>query len=236
MNQVSKVSNGIQVAEFAHLTGKFATWYDEYPAPKEDRFWTAINTKVSDLTSKLVVAINKSKVISRLPEADARRDAALTAIFSALEGYSRLPIAEKSQAAAALPLVADKYRGIARLDLASESAQIESFLTDLQSDEAKAALKALDGVSSIVTELREAEDNFKAEEKTLTVGKTEGGESATEVRKTLLAVVNDELVPHLNVAVRLDSATYEEVAKKISHEINEANSKVLQRGKKTLSK
>lgn len=232
MNQIAKVNNGIQVAEFAHLTEKVGKWVEEYPKAKEDRFWEAISAKNAAKTEKLVVAINKTKTVSGLSDADAVRDGVISSLFSALEGYKKLPIAAKAKSAAAVLSVADKYRGIARLDLASESTQIKSLLTDLSAEAIASEIKNLDGVAEIVESLKEAEASFEEAEKSLTIGKTEGGDTASAVRKELLSVINDELVPYLNVAVRLDEETYGELAKKIAHEISEANSKVVLRAKK----
>ena len=154
-------------------------------------------------------------------------------MYAAIDGYKKLPIQKKAEAAKKVSPCLDKYRGISRLDFATESTQIASLLEDLAMSEIAEALGELDGVGEIVEALKEAEKNFLAEEKALTIGKTEGGKTASELRKQLLSTVNDKLIPYLNVAVLIDEAVYGEIVKKVSLEVNEANSKIAQRAKKT---
>ena len=233
MNEISKVKGSIQIGEFAHLTQNFSVWYNEYPEAQKDRFWKSINEELEEKTAKLVTVFKKDKTVSGLQAADALRDEKISALYAAIDGYKKLPIQKKAEAAKKVSPCLDKYRGISRLDFATESTQIASLLEDLAMSEIAEALGELDGVGEIVEALKEAEKNFLAEEKALTIGKTEGGKTASELRKQLLSTVNDKLIPYLNVAVLIDEAVYGEIVKKVSLEVNEANSKIAQRAKKT---
>ena len=233
MNEISKVKGSIQIGEFAHLAQNFSVWYNEYPEAQKDRFWKSINEELSERTSRLVTAFKKDKTVSGLQNSDAVRDEQLSALFASVDGYKKLPIQKKADAAKLICSILEKYRGITRFDFATESTQIASLLEDLSAPEITAALKELDGVGEIVESLRAAEDNFLAEEKALTIGKTEGGQTASELRKQLLSTVNDKFIPYLNVAILLDETLYGDIVRKVSLEVNEVNSKIAQRAKKT---
>ena len=110
------------------------------------------------------------------------------------------------------------------MSIANESGQVKSLLEDLEAEKANIAL--LDDVADIVADLRVAESAVLAELNKIDSDKVAAGESASEIKKQLVAIMNDELVPYLNVAKILKSDVYGDFADNVAASITRANATV----------
>ena len=121
----------------------------------------------------------------------------------------------------------------ATANLATESTLIDSFRKDLSAEGMRGHIEALPGMEETLAALWEAEDAFKAQNlrNTQTAVATAGQKSATELRKEILALINDKIVPYLSIMQQVSAAALGTFAQEMEKEISRANASVAARKK-----
>lgn len=196
---------------------------------ENDSFLSVAFKELESLSARLTTAIKKDVANSRLDECDGARDEAVRNLGTLIQGYAVIPVPEKNEAAKRLDATFSKYgKKIVNESYASESSLIESLLEDLGAF--KSEMKILEGVETLVERLRHAQDEFNAANDAYTVAKSEKGENATEIKKALVAFINERLVPYLG-AVRL-AEPYAKFASQVETEIKRVNNAADRRSKK----
>lgn len=125
----------------------------------------------------------------------------------------------------------NKYRGITAETYANESSLIESMLEDFSSAALFASVQVLEGVSSLIDNLRAAQTEFNKANDKFTAANAQRGESATAIKKTLLSAINDRFVPYITAMSISHAAVYGDFAAKTDAEIEKINAAVAKRGK-----
>lgn len=229
---MNRVISKIRITELDSLSDTLVRLYKDNAPLAEDAFLKSTMAELETLSAQITTAIKSDKVRSRLDEADSGRDEAVKNLGRALDGYAALPIAGKKAAAERLLETFAKYgKDIAAANYSSESSLIESLLEDFGTADAKAAAVELDGISEILSDIRSAEDAFKKANDEFTAAKSEKGESASSFKKTIVALINDKLVPYLTAMAIANSAVYSSFASKTELEITRQNSIIAKRGK-----
>ena len=231
---MNKVKTAIRVAELDTLSDVLVRLYKDSSvaenALSKDANLSLIMAEVEKLSAEITTAIKSERVSSTLDEADIARDEIIRNIGDALTGYAAIPVAAKKVAAQNLLAVFNKYgRQITQKNFAEESSLIESLLEDFSADFLKTDVAALDGVGELVSELRTAQDSFNKANDDFTNASVGRGESATSVKKSLIPVLNDKLVPYLSAVAPL--ADYKDFTSKCEAEITKANATVSGRAK-----
>ena len=231
---MNKVKTAIRVAELDTLSDVLVRLYKDSCAAEnavsKDANLSLIMADVERLSAEITTAIKSDRVSSTLDEADIARDEIIRNIGDALTGYAAIPVAAKKSAAQNLLAVFGKYgRQITQKNFAEESSLIESLLEDFEAESLKADVAALEGVGELVSELRTAQDSFNKANDDFTNASVNKGESATSVKKSLISVLNDKLVPYLSAVAPL--ADYKDFASKCETEIAKANATVSGRAK-----
>ena len=231
---MNKVKTAIRVAELDTLSDVLVRLYkDSFAAENavsKDANLSLIMADVERLSAEITTAIKSDRVSSTLDEADIARDEIIRNIGDALTGYAAIPVAAKKSAAQNLLSVFSKYgKQITQKNFAEESSLIESLLEDFGAESLKADVAALDGVGDLLDSLRSAQDSFNKANDDFTNASVSRGESATSVKKSLISVLNDKLVPYLSAVAPL--ADYKDFASKCEAEIAKANATVSKRGK-----
>lgn len=225
---MTKVNARVRVTELDSLSDTLVRLYKAQEALSQDAMLCAIMADVESASDRLTSAIKCDAVSSGLEDADSRRDEAVRLLGTLVEGYTAIPFAEQKAAAQTLKALFDKYgKKIAGESYAAESSLVESMLADFA---AKDALqKTLPGVPELVQELRDAEDAFKSASDEFAAAKNAKGESATAVKKILVSILNDRLVPYLAAASCMEShKTFVSLAEA---EIKKANDTAAKRAK-----
>lgn len=225
---MKKISSNMKLTELDSLSDTLVRLYKAQEALSQDAMLCAIMADVESASNRLTSAIKCDAVSSGLEDADSRRDEAVRLLGTLVEGYTAIPFAEQKAAAQTLKALFDKYgKKIAGESYAAESSLVESMLADFA---AKDALqKTLPGVPELVQELRDAEDAFKSASDEFAAAKNAKGESATAVKKILVSILNDRLVPYLAAASCMEShKTFVSLAEA---EIKKANDTAAKRAK-----
>ena len=225
-----KINVNVRVAVADTLSDTLVRIYQDAVAENpdgalaKDANLAAIMGELASLSADLTRAIKQDRVSLSLDEADSARDKLLSRFFALLAGYGAIPNAQKQEAAEKLLAVSAKYKGIASESFARESALLESMLEDFAADDLKAPIALLEGVGDLLASLREAQDRFNKESDNATDVHTGKGDSASAMKKPLLAVINEKVIPYVS-ALRAVEA-YKAFAAKCEFEVGKANGSV----------
>ncbi len=200
-----------------------------------DTHLTGIFNNLSPLTERLTAAIRRAKAESELEEKDEVRDNSLRGLHYLLTGFMHHPNPEIKAAAVTLENVFDNYGlKITGESYASESALISSLLMDLGKEEYAAPIAALSGCADLLETLAISQQDFEETRVTWEREKAKEGiiENATELKKEVVAIINENLVVYLNAMQQVNPEMYAEFANTISVIIAENNETVKRRAKK----
>lgn len=166
--------------------------------PETDVYLSQILDNIHSNNTQIVEAINRSKIVSELEAADAKRDDAVRAIFYLTKGYTFYPTAEVANAAIEVSLILDKY-GLKtiRESFAQETAHIDSLAKDLEN--APAIVQLLPGVPELITQLTEVQNAFVARfiAYKATKAQEETYQNAGNLKTLLLEEINTKLITYL---------------------------------------
>ena len=233
MAKVTKVINNVRVTELDALSDAMEREYaascaSGEPAVAKDAVLKAQFGQLADLSARNTTAIRQDAVVSTLDEADSARDAATRDLFTLAGGYTASPFAEVKSAATDVCAVLEKYgRGMTSKNYADQTALTESLLEDLGAEKVAAQVKALSGVAELVAQLRGAQDGFASAHDGYVRAKAGKGESASSLKKPIVALINDNIVPYLNIVAAMDG--YADFVAAVAGNIKSTNDTVTRR-------
>ena len=233
MVPVAKVNGKVRTTELDALSDAMEREYklacaDGATAVAKDAVLKGQFAQLADLSARNTTAIKQDAVVSTLDEADSARDAATRDLFTFAGGYTASPFAEVKSAAVGVCAVLDKYgRGMTGKNYADQTALTESLLEDLGAEKIAAQVKALSGVAELVAQLREAQDAFAAAHDGYVRAKAGKGESASSLKKPIVSLINDNIVPYLNIVAAMDG--YADFVAAIAGNIKSMNDTVARR-------
>ncbi|MBD5448418.1 MAG: hypothetical protein HDR32_11980 [Treponema sp.] len=219
MVTVAKVNGKVRTTELDALSDAMEREYAAACASGEtavakDAVLKAQFGQLADLSARNTTAI--------------RQDAATRDLFTLAGGYTASPFAEVRAAAVGVCAVLDKYgRGMTSKNYADQTALTESLLEDLGAEKVAAQVKALSGVAELVAQLRGAQDGFAAAHDGYVRAKAGKGESASSLKKPIVSLINDNIVPYLNIVSAMDG--YAEFVAAVAGNIKSTNDTVARR-------
>lgn len=228
---MKRVRAVIRVTELDTLVDVLLRLYKAYAALATDAYLKSIMEEAEAILARLTTSIRSDKTSSKLDEADSKRDEIIHLLFALISGYVAIPVAKKKAAAEKIAAVTAKYKGIAGESYATESALIKSMLEDLSAAALAEDIESLEGVADYIEALRTAQDEFNKASDEFTAANTGKSESATALKKPLLAVVNDKFVPYVSAMALANNELYGEFAAKAEAEIAKMNDLVIRRTK-----
>ena len=228
---MNKISAKIRIAELDGLSDSIVRIYKADSAVQTDAFLKDSFSELETLSAQITTAILQDKTVSRLDETDAERDEALRSLGAVLAGYASFPVAEKKTAGIFLKTIYDKYikAGIIKATYNAESSMIESLLEDFSGAESLANIEKLDGIETLIAQIRSAQDSFTAANDEYVKSTSSKGASATSLKKPLLSVINDKIVPYLNLMQGNEALA--EFSNSIEKEITRVNDSLQKREK-----
>jgi len=202
---------------------------------EEDAHMVGIFTNLETVSNRLTLAISRSKAESKLEIKDAARDENVKALNYLLLSAIHNPDAAVKAAAKNLTSVFAKYGlKMTHKSYATETALINSMLKDLSAPELQADIAAISDCSEIIRSLQATQNDFKTTYLTWEEEKAQEGltQSATEIKKDILTIINEKIVVHLNAMQQVDRDIYGELALTVSQIISDTNEAVKKRTKK----
>ena len=197
-----------------------------------------LNTTFENLgikTEWLTAAIRRTKAQSELDAGDEKRDNNARSVNYLIVGYTHHPDPVIKAAAVKLNKVFDKY-GLKMTEesYASESTLINSLLMDFGNEEYQEAIAALSGCAELIQELQNAQEEFEIMRVTWEKEKGKAGalENASELKKEVIAIINNKIVVYLQAMKEANPEMYNEFANTVAVIIAENNETVKRRAKK----
>ena len=239
MATVAKVNGKAHVTELDALSDAMEREYalacgDGSTAVAKDTILKTQFAQLTDLSARNTTAIKQDAVVSTLDEVDGKRDSVTRDLFTLSTGYTASPFAEVKAAAQDVCAVLEKYgRAMTSKSYAEQTALTESLLEDLGADKIAAQIKTLAGVMELVASLRKAQDSFATAHDGYIKAKAGKGESASSLKKPLVSLINDNIVPYLNIVAAIEG--YTDFIAAIAGNIKKTNDTVVRRaaGKKS---
>lgn len=200
-----------------------------------DPHLTAIFESIINYSQKLTAAINRLKSESELEELDNIRDEKIRAFFNFIKGNIHHPNSTIKRASQALMEVLDIYTlKMVEESYPVESALVRSMLEQLREEKMEEQIGEIPGAEELLMEVTDTESAFDTAYFKVEQEKAELKlkESATEIKKDVIKVVNDSLVVYLRALVMVNENEYGKLTRTIAQVIEENNSRVKQRSAK----
>ncbi len=236
MDKINSVSAAIRVSEVASLASALQRAYETREIEKP-----IVNTLMKEviaLREKLLSSSSTAKKSVSLAGVDKKRDKEVSDLNKVLKGCEAMKSEVVSSSAKAVrEKIAKYYKGkITSRGFEEGSGMVMSLLNDLDSAEMKAYIEKIPGVAECVEAIREAQAEYIKTRDSQSEGQSEKTLSASSVKKELLFVLNDRLVPILNAAIIEEDADVMEFASAVGKEIVRVNNTVSARGKTSRKK
>lgn len=220
---MKKVKTTIRVAGLDSVADAIIMLYKSIPAIAEDAYLQSLMTAIEDYSARITTAIKSDRIYSNHEKIDKTRDDILKAISNMLRGYMSFPNEQKKARSEKLWTVFSKYKGIISERYDEKSSHIKSMLEDLESADMADAIKGLEGISYQLVALKSTQDEFDAAHYEYTVALAAKGENASSIKKPLLSVINNDLLPYIHAMAKVNYALYGDFAKQIDVAIEKAN-------------
>lgn len=231
---IAKLKPAARVSEVADTAERLLKNYQQATQVASDEFLKNVYTKLQNFYNPLSEAIKSSASLSKLDEADTLRDEKVRALEKVLNGYQNLPVEDLKQHGQKLYAVFAKYGvAITKENYVSESGLIEALLKDLSAADLQASIKALAGVEQSIAELRTVQEAFNQQrlEYEKAQATQSSKEKATTLKKSVLALINNELVPYIKTMKMVNPTQYTAFADVVAEIIDTTNEVVKRRAK-----
>lgn len=225
-----KLKTTARVSEVADTADRLLKRYQLASEISNDTFLKTLFGKINELYQRISEAINRGISYSELEAADSLRDEKIRALDKVLVGYKNLPLEEAKTHAERLYAVFSKYGvKITQENYVNESGLIEAPLKDLSAEDLQPSITALSGVRECIEQLRQAQEAFN--QKRLNHEQQNSQETASLLKKPLLAHINDELLQYLKTMIMVNPTQYKAFADAVAETIETTNEVVKRRKK-----
>lgn len=231
---MNKLKNPIRNTEIDGFSDSVVRAFKADEKAQKDAFLKTTLSELETLSAQITTAILQDKILSSLDAADGVRDEAVKTLGTVLAAYAVFPIASKKELASPLKAVYDKYAkaGITGANYTSESSMIESLLEDFSAPALAENISGLEGVPEAIAAVRSAQDDFTTANDAYIKASTSKGATASSLNKPIVSLVNDRLVPYLNVMSLSGNENCAEFTKNVEKEIARVNDMIAKRTKK----
>ena len=234
METLNKLIAGSRAAEVNTVGSKMIIGYEKNDW-SSDAHLTTIFDLLKARNDALTGAINRIKAESDLEEKDEVRDEKVRAIYYLILGYTHYPDLTIKTAAVKIDAIFEHYGlEIITKSYSVESSFIESLLLEFTNPDIQSSIDALPGLRPLITELTDAELDFKTASVAFDNEKGKEGtqESATKIKLEVVNVINEKIVVYLRAMIQVNEPTYGELTRTIAETIEENNIIVKKRKKK----
>ncbi|AEE15489.1 DUF6261 family protein [Treponema brennaborense] len=227
---MTKLISRARVSEVDTVSDVLVRLYKSDENLAEDVFLKDVMSEIEKISADLTTAIKQDKVFSRLDEADTVRDEAIRSLGTLLDGYAAIPVPAKKDAAQILKPIFAKYgKAAATANYATESSLIESLLEDFGAEKLSGSVSALDGIPQILVQIRQAQDAFNKANDAYVAASSVKSESASSVKKQLIAIINEKLIPYVAAMIMANPGVYTPFTSKLEIEIGRVNGMISNR-------
>ncbi len=233
MEKIPKILSISRVSETNGLTRQVI---DEYRKGdySNDSYLTSMIEQLLRRNTELGDAIMRSKTESELAELDNQADMGFTNLHGLSKGYTYHPEENIAKFARQLFALVDKYGlEVKNKSYSEEYPLLNSLLKESQSAEYQLCINNLPGCAQRFTELETSVNAFITKQNEYNSAKDDEKEleSASVIKKQVIALINDDLGPYLSAMQKANTGVYGDLATFINNRIAENNAAVRNRGK-----
>ncbi len=225
----------IRVTELGDTANRLTELYKKSKNLQEDTFLKTTFAEIEKQGKAITEAVKKNQSLSKLEEADSKRDEAIRVLAKLLDGYKSIPIETLKAHGEKLANVFSKYGlKIINENYSSQSNLIDSLLLSLSAEELKPSIQALSGISEAIANIKSTQANFstlRVEYEKAIVSQKENA-TASSMRKPLLDFINKKLFPYLTAMNIAQAEKYGELTSHVSQIVESINEVVKLRHKK----
>ena len=191
-----------------------------------------IFSPLQEKSTLLTAAIRRLKTQSAQQPNDEVRDEKIDALYYLLLSFSHHPDEAVRNAALRLLEIFGKY-GLEMKDesYATESSLVNSLLNDYANRDREADIALVPQCAEYIAALAAAQASFDGNRVAFEEARAEEGtlENASALKKAMVGLINNQLVPYLNVMAQLDEPAYGAFARTVAEIIAENNEVVKKR-------
>lgn len=232
---MNKLNTSVKVTELGDTALRLVKAFNAVVAVQNDAFLTKTFAEIEKQATVMTSAVKSDQALSKLEEADAKRDQAIRVLDKLLKGYENIPLENLKTHAKKLAEIFKKYGvKITGENYASQSTLINSLLGDFSATELKPSIEALAGVKEALAEIQTKQDAFAALRSDYEKAQVSQKEksSATSLRKPLLELINKKAVPYLVAMSVAQPELFKNLTAEASEIITSTNEAIKARSKK----
>ena len=232
---MNKLNTSVKVTELGDTALRLVKAFNAVVAVQNDAFLTKTFAEIEKQATVMTSAVKSDQALSKLEEADAKRDQAIRVLDKLLKGYENIPLENLKTHAKKLAEIFKKYGvKITGENYASQSTLINSLLGDFSATELKPSIEALAGVKEVLVEIQTKQDAFAALRSDYEKAQVSQKEksSATSLRKPLLELINKKVVPYLVAMSIAQPELFKNLTAEASEIITSTNEAIKARSKK----
>ena len=160
---MNKLNTSVKVTELGDTALRLVKAFKAVAAVQNDAFLTKTFAEIEKQATVMTSAVKSDQALSKLEEADAKRDQAIRVLDKLLKGYENIPLENLKTHAKKLAEIFKKYGvKITGENYASQSTLINSLLGDFSATELKTSIEALAGVKEALAEIQTKQNAFAA--------------------------------------------------------------------------
>lgn len=229
---MKKLSHLARITEVDDVSDRLLIVYEKETSLQDDEFLKTTFDEIKVLSDELTKAIRKDASLSKLEEADFRRDELIRSLNNVLLGYSSMVTPSIKENGDKLYEVFMKYGvKITKENYSSKSSLIESLINDLEAPELSEAVMGLVGVSEVIEKLKNEQKAFTSlrvdYNNELAVQKN--SKKASEIRKPLIEIINKKIIPYISAMSIANNGKYLHFYNVVSEVIDNMNTSVKRR-------
>lgn len=232
---MNKLNTSVKVTELGDTALRLVKAFKAVVAVQNDAFLTKTFAEIEKQVTVMTSVVKSDQALSKLEEADAKRDQAIRVLDKLLKGYENIPLENLKTHAKKLAEIFKKYGvKITGENYASQSTLINSLLGDFSATELKPSIEALAGVKEALAEIQTKQNTFatlRSDYEKAQVSQKEKS-SATSLRKPLLELINKKVVPYLVAMSVAQPELFKNLTAEASEIITSTNEAIKARSKK----
>lgn len=233
---MKKLSTSAKTTEVDFVSDNVVMFYNQHAALADDAFLKSIIGEITDESDKITEAIKTDRVLSEMEGVDALVGNNLRALKNIVKGYAAMPDEVMSASGKVVLQVINKFKlALLQKSYPEQSSNIDAMLMDLSADMLKAHIARLPMVDVAIGNLSASQANFKGKYTAYTKAYADNSQllTATELKKTLLSLVNGKLIVYLTSAVMMDPGKYGSYVAALEKVIEDTNQNISQRAGST---
>lgn len=222
---IKKIDNNIKISEALNGLENIVIAIKEANIVG-DKYFLMLTTMLKDTVDEFRFSVNYRRTKTNLPEFNQNRNECLRAVFSVSKGFEFFPDEDIKKAADVFLNTLNKYSlSMIKENYATESTRIKKMLADFESDELKNAIAKLNPLSELIENLKNAQKQFDNAVQCWSDSNKEDNQikSSYSLKMESLSILNQKLIPYLNIVVCLDEDLFGNISGIINNLVIKTN-------------